>query len=87
MVFAGRCLRLNIDTGAMGTAFVEIRNAQGQPVAGFTLAEAEEIGGNYIDQRVYWRGRTDVSSLAGKPIRLFFRMTRAKLYAFQFADE
>ena len=87
VVFEGRCLRLNIDTGAMGTAFVEIRDAQGRPIPGFTLAEAEEIGGNYADQRVYWKGKTDVSPLAGKPIRLYFRMTRAKLYAFQFADE
>ncbi len=86
LVFSGSRLRLNIDTGAMGTAFVEIRNADGAPIPGFTLAEAEETGGNYINQQVYWKGNADVSSLAGKPIRLYFKLTSAKLYAFQFTE-
>ena len=87
VVFKGRELRLNIDTGAMGTAFVEIRDAERKPIPGFTLADCEEIGGNFIDQRVNWKGKTDVSSLAGKPIRLYFKLVRAKLFAFQFLAE
>lgn len=87
LVFRGNRLRLNVDTGAMGTIFVEARDAEGQPIPGFTLADGEEIGGNFIDQRVYWKGNPDVASLAGRPIRLRFRLTRAKLYAFQFTQE
>jgi hypothetical protein len=84
VIFQGRQLRLNIDTGAMGTAFVELRDADGKPIPGFTLTDCEEIGGNFIDQRVYWKGKTDVSPLAGRPIRLHFKLARAKLYGFQF---
>ncbi|MDB6133958.1 MAG: hypothetical protein JWM59_2201 [Verrucomicrobiales bacterium] len=84
VTFQGGELRLNIDTGATGTVFVELRDAEGKPIPGFTLADCEEIGGNFIDQRVYWKGKTDVSSLAGRPIRLYLKLTRAKLYAFQF---
>lgn len=84
LVFRGNCLRLNIDTGAMGTAFVEVQDAEGRPVPGFTMADCEEIGGNFIDQRVYWKGRSDVSGLVGKPVRLRINLKRAKLYAFQF---
>lgn len=84
LVFRGQCLRLNIDTGAMGTAFVEIQNAEGQPIAGFSMQDCEEIGGNFVDQRVYWKGNSDVAGLAGKPVRLRFNLKRAKLYAFQF---
>jgi hypothetical protein len=87
LIFKGRELRLNIDTGAMGTAFVELRDASDKPIPGFTLADCEEIGGNFIDQRVYWKGKTDVSSLAGRPVRLYFNLTRAKLFAFQFLTE
>jgi hypothetical protein len=87
VVFEGHRLRLNIDTGAMGTAFVELRDASDAPIPGFTLADCEEIGGNYIDQTVYWKGNSDVSSLAGKPLRLYFKLTRAKLFAFQFTNE
>lgn len=86
LVFQGRRLRLNIDTGGTGVAFVEIRDAEGKPIPGFTAADAEEVGGNYIDQTVYWNGATDVSSLVGKPIRLRLSLKRAKLYAFQFTD-
>ncbi|HEX2748789.1 MAG TPA: hypothetical protein VHM91_12365, partial [Verrucomicrobiales bacterium] len=87
LVFKGRELRLNIDTGAMGTALVELRDADGKPLPGFTLSDCEETGGNFIDQRVYWKGKADVSSLAGKPVRLYFKLTRAKLFAFQFLPE
>jgi hypothetical protein len=87
LVFKGKHLRLNIDTGAMGTAFVEIRDADGKPLPGFTLVEAEETGGNYIDELVYWKGNKDVSALAGRPVRLYFKLKRAKLFAFQFTDE
>jgi hypothetical protein len=87
ITFAGNRLRLNIDTGAMGTAFVEIRDAGGKPIPGFTLADCEEIGGNFIDQTVYYKGNPDVSALAGKPVKLYFKLKRAKLYAFQFTSE
>jgi hypothetical protein len=82
--FEGNRLRLNIDTGSMGTAFVEIRDDKGQPIPGFGLEDCEEVGGNFIDQRVYFKGNPDVSALAGKPIKLYFKLMRAKLFAFQF---
>lgn len=85
--FEGNRLRLNIDTGAMGIAYVELRDADGTPIPGFTLEYCEEIGGNFIDQTVYWKGNTDVSALAGKPVRIYFKLVRAKLFAFQFTQE
>ena len=87
ITFSGKKLRLNIDTGAMGTAFVELRDEQGQPIPGFTLEDCEEIGGNFIDQAIYWKGNSDVSSLAGKPVRMHIKLTRGKLYGFQFTEE
>lgn len=87
LVFKGRTLRLNIDTGSFGTALIEIQDADGKPIGGFTLDDCEEVGGNFIDQAVYWKGKSDVSSLAGRPIRLQFRLKRAKLYAFQFTSD
>ena len=86
IVFSGNKLRLNIDTGAMGTAFVEIRDVEGKPVPGFELADCEEVGGNYIDQAVYWKGNADVSKLAGTPVRLYIRIVRGKLYSFTFSE-
>ena len=87
MVFKGRTLRLNIDTGSFGTAFVELQDADGKPIPGFALDDCEEVGGNFIDQAVYWKGKSDVSALAGRPVRLRIRLERAKLYAFQFTGD
>jgi len=87
LTFRGNRMRLNIDTGAMGTAFAELRDADDRPIPGFTLADSEEIGGNFIDQRVCWKGSFDVGSLAGRPIRIYLKLKRAKVYAFQFVTE
>ena len=86
ITFKGRRLRLNLDTGAMGTILVELRDAEDKPIPGYTLGDNEEICGNFIDQTVYWKGKTDLSAFAGKPLRLYFKMVRAKLYAFQFVE-
>ncbi len=64
-----------------------MQDADGKPIPGFTLADCEEIGGNFIDQCVYWKGKADVSALAGEPVRIHFKMKRAKLYAFQFTKD
>lgn len=87
LVFRGSRLRLNVDTGSMGTVFVELQDATGQPIPGFTRAACEEIGGNFVNQCVYWKGSPDVSALAGRPVRLRIDLKRAKLYAFQFTKE
>ncbi len=87
LTFTGNRLRLNIDTGSMGTAFVELRDADGGPISGYTLDDCEEIGGNFIDQTVYWKGSPDLSTLRNQPISLHIKLTRGKLYAFQFTEE
>lgn len=85
LLFTGACLRLNIDTGATGTARVELRDAQGRAVAGHSSAECEEIGGNFIDTPVRWKGRSDLTALRGQPVSLHITARSARLYAFHFS--
>jgi hypothetical protein len=63
---------------------VEIQDAAGKPIPGFTLAEAVETIGNEIERVVRWKARTDVHALAGKPVPLRFVMHDARLYALRF---
>ena len=87
VTFSGTHLRLNVDTGGMGAAFVELRDpVTGHALPGFTAADCEEVGGNFLDAAVRWRGRADLSALAGRPVTIHVRANAAKLYAFQFAD-
>lgn len=85
MRFAGSRLELNLDTGAGGVAKVEILGANGEPLPGFAMTDADELNGNSVRMAVTWRGgESNVSALAGKEVRLRFRMRAARLYAFQF---
>jgi hypothetical protein len=63
---------------------VEIRGADGDPVAGYTLSECPEIYGDEIERLVTWSGGSDLSKLAGRPIRLRFVLRDADLFAFGF---
>ena len=56
-------------------------------VPGYGLAEARYVNGDYLVKTVTWKdGASDVSRLAGKPIRLRFVFRGTKLYSFQFND-
>ncbi len=83
-VFAGKKLMLNFATSAPGYIRVEIQDAAGKPIDGYTLEESTELVGNYIAHPVSWQNGTDLSRLAGQPIRLEFKMKDANLYAMQF---
>lgn len=84
LTFTGKELALNFATSAAGGIRVEIQDAAGKPVPGFALADAVETIGNETDRVVRWKAGSDVSALAGKPVRLRFAMKDAKLFAFQF---
>ena len=87
LVFRGHCLELNINVSALGGASVEIQDAAGKPIPGYSLADCDRILMNDVGHVVRWRGNSDVSRLAGEPIRLKIAMRAAKLHAFQFVSE
>ncbi len=83
--FAGNRLVLNLDTGATGFAQVGFVDEHDQPITGFTTDDCVYLNGSGVAQEVEWLGRgKDVSALAGKTVRLVFRMRGSSLYALQF---
>ena len=86
IVFSGDELQLNFASSAAGGIRVEIQNEDGQPIEGFSLKDCPAIFGDAIDRTVTWRNGADVSSLAGKSVRLRFQLKDADLYAFQFVE-
>lgn len=83
-VFKGKKLLLNFATSAPGFVRVEVQDAKGIAIEGFSVDDCDEMIGNYIGRGVSWRGRSDVSSLAGEAIRLKFVMKDANLYSLKF---
>lgn len=84
LIVDGRALLLNFETSAAGGIRVEVQDAEGTPLPGFALEDTVETIGNEIERAVFWKGGSDVSSLAGRPIRLRFVMNDAGLYAMRF---
>ncbi len=91
IVFAGKRLELNVDTSASGYVEVELLDIYGSAPLGyqlkkFTREDCDRIISNSTCRTVTWNGNSDVSALAGKPIRMHVRMRNARLYAFQFVE-
>jgi hypothetical protein len=87
VVFDGTQLELNFATSAAGSIRVEIQDADGKPLEGYSLADCPEIFGDTIARTVVWKDDSkDVSSLAGKPVRLLFELKDADLYSFRFTE-
>ncbi len=84
--FDGGRLELNYSTSAVGTVKVEIQDEAGSALPGFTLDDCPEMFADEIEGPVAWGGGGDVSSLAGKPVRLRFWLNDADIYAFKFNE-
>jgi len=82
--FAGRELVINFATSAAGSVKVEVQDANGKPLPGFTLADAREQIGDEIERVVRWNSKADLAALSGQPVRLRFVMKDADLYSLRF---
>jgi len=85
-VFSGRELEVNYSTSAAGSIKIEIQDENGQPIPGYEIESSQEIIGNEIKRIVTWSGVSDVSELAGQPVRLRIRMKDADLYSLKFNE-
>ena len=83
-IFSGKELVVNYATSAGGSMRVELQDAAGKAIPGFTLADCRNLVGDAIEQPVAWTKGGDVSSHIGKPVRLRIVMQEADLYALQF---
>ncbi|SEF11542.1 hypothetical protein [Jiangella alba] len=84
LVFDGRALSVNAALAPGGTLRVEILDADGEPIPGFTLEESRKVMGDRTDHRIRWSGAHDLSALAGTPVRLRFHLDDGDLYSYRF---
>jgi hypothetical protein len=86
LLFSGERLEVNFATSAAGGLRVELQDAEGKPIPGFTLDESIELIGNEISRNVAWRGDPELSSLWGTPVRIRVVLRDAELFSFRFHD-
>ena len=84
LVFSGDRLEMNFSTSVAGSVRVEIQDAGGKPLAGYTLDDCPEIFGDHLERVVHWKKGPGVGALSGKTIRLRFVMKDADLYSIRF---
>lgn len=84
--FSGKTLSLNFASSAAGDIRVEIQDAAGKPLPGYTLDDCDEIFGDTIQRRVTWKTNADLSALAGQTVRLRFVLRDTDLFSFQFTE-
>lgn len=84
--YKGDHLVMNYATSGAGEIRVELRDAEGNPLPGFSMEDCDVLIGDRIDGEVSWRGQKSLSRYIGKPVRLEFRMIDADLYSLQFKN-
>ena len=90
--FTGSRLLLNIRPSMKGRGAVdelsrfqvEITTPEGTPLPGYSFQDSDDLAKGGIRAAASWKGKEDLSSLAGQGVRLRFRYRNAKFYSFQF---
>ena len=84
LTFDGGELVVNYATSVAGSLRVELQQADGKAIDGFMLPQSAEIFGDEIERVVCWENGSDLSALAGRPVRLHVAMRDADLYSVRF---
>ncbi|MFZ9682474.1 MAG: hypothetical protein ACO3DQ_04625 [Cephaloticoccus sp.] len=85
--YSGDHLELNFATSGAGEVRVELQDAEGNPLTGFSLDDCDPLIGDRIDHTVTWHGRGSLSGFIGRPVRLHFVMSDADIYSFRLAQK
>jgi hypothetical protein len=86
LTFGGSKLVLNFATSAAGEVRVGLCEANGEPIPGFGPADCRPLIGNEIEREVTWGAGGDLSRLAGRAVRLVFRLADADVYSLRFVN-
>lgn len=82
----GSDLRINANTKRFppGSSWLKVAvlDKDLNPLPGFGIDDFEVMIKDSVDHLARWKGRSDLSALAGKPIRLDFRLVNTRLYSF-----
>jgi hypothetical protein len=82
LMFSGSKLTLNLISG--GDTRVEVADAEGNALPGFTMEDCAPLNGDFIDEAVTWKGGS-LAALAGRPVKLRFALRSTGLFSLRFA--
>ena len=80
-VFTGSTLKVNAKAN-FGQVVVEVLDEKGKLAPGFKREMCEPMQADSVDNPIRWKG-TSLADLRGKPVRLRFYLTNARLYSYR----
>lgn len=80
----GQVLNVNCTINKGGSLKAELQDAEGNPLPGFELANSDSFTGDETAVPLTWKGKSDLSSLKGKAVRIKFSLKDGDLYSIQF---
>ena len=83
LIFTGTGLHLNYSTSAVGYVRIELCDAEGKPLPGFSMIEGENLFGDELDHLYQWNSN-DLGKISGHPVRIRFRLRDADVFSFHF---
>ena len=78
VVIDGRDMTMNADAAGGGIRVQLLNASTRKPIDGFTFADARPIADDALDAPLKWKG--ELAHLAGRSVRIEFRMTSARLF-------
>jgi len=81
VTFQGQHLRVNVDCPE-GKLLVEVLDEKGNVIPPLTEENCIPVTGNSTNAQVQWNGASDLSAIAGIPVRFRFSLTNGSLYSF-----
>ena len=86
LTFSGSELEINYSTSAAGSVQVGIIEPDGELIPGFDMEDCPPMYGDSVGEVVRWKEGPDIGKLAGRSVRLRFKLKDADLYSFRFRD-
>ncbi|HQX51617.1 MAG TPA: hypothetical protein PLY87_14405 [Planctomycetaceae bacterium] len=84
LTFEGNELAVNFASSAGGFIQIIIHDIDDKPIDGFGIDNSVPLFGDTIQRTVRWKNGSDVSKLAGQPVRLRIVLYDAHLYSLTF---
>jgi hypothetical protein len=84
LAWIGKSLGVNAAMESGGSLQVELQDEGGKALPGFALADCDGFAGDDTAAKITWGGSSDLSPLAGKPVRVRFVLSRGDLYSMRF---
>ena len=81
VTFTGKGLFVNVAC-PQGELRAELLDTEGKVIEPYTFSACTPVSADKTLQRITWDGASDLSALAGRPVRFRFRLKSGSLYAF-----